>query len=353
MNSRRSISKIQNDNEKTPEEFVCDGAPRERSTNRKKRSKGSFKKLNHQHRLHGAGYIQYNTSNLGPPKSNGIRCLGNCHKIGKKCDMVSDTDRREIFKGYYALLDVRDQRQFICRHVLSEPKKEFRVGAESQRGDTNNYFFTVRGKRLQVCKTFFLQTLAISTKVVRTALEKISEFGMLEPEKRGGRVEINQHRDEVIRQLVNAHIDRFPRIESHYCRLYTDREYLSSDLSLSCMHRMYCNEQAGGSTSVSYSFYCKIFKEKQLSFNHPKKDQCTLCNSYRTGDEATKKRLQSAYDLHITEKNAIREIKKNAKKSPLTHHILSVQYMILNKFFRFPSRLNRWYSTKGDYLHSI
>lgn len=119
-------------------------------------------------------------------------------------------------------------------------------------------------------KSFFLGTLAISEKVLRTAISKLSDVGMVELDKRGGRVETNQIRDKDIRQLVDSHIERFPRIESHFCRQNTDREYLCSDLTLTKMHRMFCKEQSDDRTSVSFTYYSKIFKEKNLSFHHPK-----------------------------------------------------------------------------------
>lgn len=46
--------------ESVPEHFELDGAPRERTTNRKRRPKGNFRKLNSENRLHGSGYIKFN-----------------------------------------------------------------------------------------------------------------------------------------------------------------------------------------------------------------------------------------------------------------------------------------------------
>lgn len=119
-----SHTEEENVSEKAPKDFHCDGAARERSTNRKKRSKGSFRKLNSANRLHGVGYIQFNTSNLVPPKSVGVRCSGICKKIGKKCDSFTEEDRKKIFDAFYALATPQLQREFICRHVVEHPKNE-------------------------------------------------------------------------------------------------------------------------------------------------------------------------------------------------------------------------------------
>lgn len=307
----------------TPEDFECDGSSRERSVHRKRRSKGSFKKLNGERRLHGAGYIKFNTQNLVPPKTVGVRCSGNCKKLDKKCHLFSDADRNKIFDAYYGLSSLQLQREFICRHVETNPKNETRVGDDSRRDATNKYFLTIRRQRVKVCKKFFLKTLAISEKVARTAIVKLSDVGTVELDKRGGRVESLQDRDKFIRQLVDSHIERYPRMESHYCRQNSDREYLSSDLTLSKMHKMFMDEQQDDKISVSYTFYSKIFHEKNISFHHPKKDQCSLCNTFRTGDQATKDRLCDKFHLHLKEKNKIREIKKKCKTESLNSSLVA------------------------------
>lgn len=325
-----------NETEKLPEDFECDGAPRERSINPTKRAKGSFKKLNSNNRLHGAGYVKFNTCNLVPPKSIRVRCSGNCKTIGKKCESFSELDRKKIFDAFYNLQSLQLQREFICRHVTSNPTVEKRAGEDSRRQETHTYHLTIRKQRMKVCKRFFLATLAISEKVARTAIGKLTDVGTVELDQRGGRVETNQMRDTIIRQLVESHINRFPRIESHFCRQNTDREYLSSDLTLTKMHRMFGKDQSNDVTSVSFTYYCKIFHEKNVSIHHPKKDQCTLCITFRTGDQATKERLREKYDRHIREKEKIREIKKKCKEESLISPLLASPVFDLEQVLTFP-----------------
>ncbi len=137
------------------EDFECEGAPRERSNHRKKRPKGSFRKLNSQNRLHGSGYIKFNTFNLVAPKTLGVSCLGNCKKMGTKCSSFLDDDRKKIFDAYYSLPSIQLQREFICRHVDSGPTVEKRAGENSRRQSTNTYHLTIRKQRTKVCKKFF------------------------------------------------------------------------------------------------------------------------------------------------------------------------------------------------------
>lgn len=254
-----------------PKGFNCEEVPKRASRVRKpKRPEGSFKKLNNKNRLHGTGYIKFNTCNLVPPKSVGVRCSGKCSKSSRNCDSISEEDRKKIFDAFYAIDSSSSQREYICRHVTSNEINENRAGPNSRRKQTNTYTLTIGGKQNKVCQRFFLATLAISEKMVRTSLKKLTDVGTLDPERRGGSVQCKQRRDAVIRDLVCAHIDRFPRIKSHDCR-QTGREYLSSDLTISKMHRMYCDEQCDEKNVVSYTFYNEVLRSKNLSIYCPKK----------------------------------------------------------------------------------
>lgn len=152
---------------------------------------------------------------------------------------------------------------------------------------------------------------------MRTTLDKLNSSGIVEKEKRGGRQEKVLQRDEKIKLSIENHIARFPRMESHYCRAKSTREYLHPDLNITKMFEMYIAELQEGEEIPSKSTYWKIFRSKNLSFYHPKKDQCSLCLSYREGSEDVKSKLQEKYESHISEKNKIREIKENCKSAAL------------------------------------
>lgn len=100
---------------------------------------------------------------------------------------------------------------------------------------------------MTVCKKLFLNTLFVSEKVVRTSLSKVKESGVLETEKRGGRPKALQAKDKTVRDAITAHITRFPRVKSHYCRASTSKEYLHPDLRLCKMVSMFNEENKGSS----------------------------------------------------------------------------------------------------------
>ena len=123
---------------------------------------------------------------------------------------------------------------------------------------------------------------------------------------------MQKERDERVRRLVKAHIDRFPRTESHYCRADTRLEYLSSELTLSKMHKMYTDEHAADD-NVAFSFYYRVFRSLNLKFTRPKKDLCGICEGYRQGTDVEKVTQRQEYERHIQEKLSVREIKKGFK----------------------------------------
>ncbi|VVC87681.1 unnamed protein product [Leptidea sinapis] len=96
-------------------------------------------------------------------------------------------------------------------------------------------------KRVPVCQTFFLKVLQITKYRVQTVMKEYFENGVLLTEKRGGdRVSQKNARKKlaVIGFIENLHCD-----EPHYCRGNTKRYYLSSELSINKLWRLY-NTQA-------------------------------------------------------------------------------------------------------------
>ena len=93
---------------------------------------------------------------------------------------------------------------------------------------------------MEVCKQFFLNTLAISERTVQTAFKK-SKNGMMEDDHRGK----TKHNDEAMQQRkkdLHRHFLSFPLVPSHYCRFSSNLLYLSSELTLSKMYSLYTEQ---------------------------------------------------------------------------------------------------------------
>nr|CAH7753579.1 unnamed protein product [Callosobruchus chinensis]CAH7761330.1 unnamed protein product [Callosobruchus chinensis] len=235
--------------------------------------------------------------------------------------------------SFYESQGLQQQREYINRHVIrSDPKHQKQDSRKKYRLDYCLPFF---GKKLPVCKVFFLNTLVISEKFMRTAVKKLQTTGVVEKERRGGRPRVQLERDEKIRQNISNHINLFPKVESHYCRKSTTKEYLHSDLSIPKMYSMYLKENEGESVG-GIDLYRKIFKQKNLSFHRPKKDLCSLCLTFREGDDQVKNSLKERFEKHQYEKEQARIIKKASKEKAIARNDLVSAVFDLQQVIHLP-----------------
>lgn len=126
-----------------------------------------------------------------------------------------------------------------------------------------------------------------------------------------GRHEPANKTPEWQRNLILEHINSFPRMESHYCRQDTQRQYLDSTLTIKKMYEQfqtYYDEHALENRAENLKCpleqtYRRIFcSEFNLSFFVPCKDQCVTCTIYRTASDESKAELKENYDEHIRQK---------------------------------------------------
>lgn len=298
-----------------PEDFNVEGASKEYE--REVTKKINKKKMSKALRQSGAEYVSVNTKKTVKERKLGAGCNSEwCKKGGRSCGKFSEDIRQLIFENYYKLANIQVQREYIARHVKQVKKKcSTTTNLKSRRENTNLFFLPLAGNTVQVCRSFFMNTLNVSEKVIRTVLAKMDSSGFIEKDNRGGRSAEAALKDEAKRKLIENHISRFPRVESHYCRKDSTREYLNSDLSLKKMYAMFLGELSPNEDKPSFTTYRAVFKTKNLSFHRPKKDLCSLCKTYHEASEEKKIELQDTYDKHTKSKNAIRDIKNFCKIS--------------------------------------
>lgn len=229
-------------------------------------------------------------------------------KCKYKCMASINADRRkQMFNDYYGL-DHNRKRDFIAKSI-TEVRPKYSYKKEDSRRSVNfgYYFQTPDGQKTRVCKVFFCDTLDISSTTLTTIRNKMRDTGIVEEDKRG------KHKkhiklEEVVRQGVIDHINSFSRIESHYCRSQTQREFIDGGLSISQMYVLYteyCKEkQLPVAKKSMYSF---IFNtEFNIGFFRPKKDQCPVCVTFKNLSEAEKEIQGDKYSSHLKEKELSR-----------------------------------------------
>ncbi len=333
----------------SPESFQVEGIARECTPQKKKRT--NKKRIAKAKRSLGKEYISPETGKVVHARKPGTTCQRpSCIKNAMTCTMFTEEEIKDIFCQYYELGDTQLQREFITRHVKVSDVVQATTKGASRRKKTKQYFFSRNGCKERVCQHLFISTLGISEKQARTAVDKLNLSGFVERDKRGGRVESVIERDLKQNQLINDHIKRFPRVESHYCRATSSKEYLHNDLSLTKMYDIFSKEYTD-IDKPSFSMYAKVFEKSNLSFHKPKKDQCPLCTTYKECDDNIKKlALEDRYVEHTLEKEKVRIIKQECKEKLIRNRQKHyVQVLTCNRLFTFLYQMIPRFSIREDY----
>ncbi len=305
-----------------PEDFVVEGGDAELEIPCKVVKVNHFQE-NQRKRNNGETYTSNATGKVmrGRKDEDKPRCNGHNEAVvwGDKfqCEGITDECRKQIRYAYWEQGSIQRQREWISRHI--QVSEVSRPNPKGRKNRSISYFLpstsSQTGTLIPVCKTMFLNTVNISARAITTTINKMKPEGTIEADKRGGRR--NVENDKAMTKRVTEHINRFPRVESHYCRSSSSRQYLSCDLNVNRMHMMY--QQEYPENTVSLSFYTKIFKSMNLAFHLPKKDLCGLCASYHLNKESgiNDEDLNEEYQNHILEKDRVRQIKDEEKERSL------------------------------------
>lgn len=260
---------------------------------------------------------KYVERKLRPPCGN--QCKQKCNS------KIDETQRQNIFEKYWSLGDLSKQRSYIATCMLSIKPKYRYSSTENHRKLNNAYYFELNETRFRVCKHFFKATLDLNDRPIRTVISKKGIPTSLQTELRGKHMKHRKISDE-LKTDVRKHIDSIPRIESHYLRAQTTREYIAGGYSLSSLWRDYRDDcVTAGRPHVNLQMYSKIFNEEyNISFFTPKKDQCELCTSFQNAVGEDKEKFREKYEIHQREKELSRKEKDEDKKKSNKNFIVSV-----------------------------
>lgn len=243
-------------------------------------------------------------------------------KCKLKCsNKFTDEERLQLFSKYWSLGDINKQREYINNSMQAiVPRYRYtRVGGtRSQRQHNNAFYFRKNNQKIRVCKVFFKNTLDINDRPIRTVQNKRNKVAgtVIEPDLRG-KHEKHRTLDPGIREGIRQHIESIPKIESHYTRAHTTRQFIDGSKSLADIHRDYkaiCEQKR--EPHASYPIFQQVFtKEYNISFFTPKKDKCVTCVAYENANESEKELLKTKYDEHLQEKEMSRAEKRHDKEN--------------------------------------
>lgn len=159
---------------------------------------------------------------------------------------------------------------------------------------------------VQVCKKSFRDIMGLSSRRVKTIIEKKKKGDVIYKSFRGKNPKSHAHKTKYTLQdveQIKAHVSSFPTEESHYSRHKTNKLFLSPDLNI---HRLYlAYKVAHPDTNIDQRFYRRVFKKSfpKLSFHRPRADTCATCdrlkNKINVVDGINKLKIISNKELHL------------------------------------------------------
>lgn len=308
--SSESNTSMQFNNENNEQPSPKKGKKRTRNPEKWKKNKAKLLKNS------GKGY-QSRTGKIVKERVMGPVCSNRCQL---SCSVkVKDDIRAKLFEEYWNLASLQRQRDFLssCIEPLNVKYRRIFSSNTEPRRQNCAFFLQIDGKRIRVCKPFIISTFGITERTIRTVIKsKASGTGIVEEDKRG-RHGNQKKTDGEILNSVRDHINSVPRVESHYLRANTTREFVDGGLCIAEMFRNYQEMQNNANkAAANYETYARIFNnEFNIGFFVPRKDQCDVCEAYKNATATEKENLESAYQLHQTEKKLSRDEKVRDKKT--------------------------------------
>lgn len=132
--------------------------------------------------------------NLGKAYINSKNTITKARQLKPPCNdtcklrcisKINPVQRQSIFDTYWAIGDIHNQRSFILSCLTNITPRYKYTNALVPRNANKAFHFIVDGRAIRVCKTFFLNTLDISDRMIRTIKSKTDEHGILRTDFRG------------------------------------------------------------------------------------------------------------------------------------------------------------------------
>lgn len=253
--------------------------------------------------------------------------------MGKPCNCryecakkITQDQRLECFTRFWKLGSPEKQWRFVAKYVTKVPKYRcLNRKTPNKRQYTLKYFLPIKSSNadattINVCKTMFLKTLAVSESIIKTTFKKYDGVSDFEEDQRGKH---DHHKSVITDEMIKSvcdHVNSFVPVESHFIRKDSTKLYLDGSLSLSRMYKLY-NEwfdqnlySAKATTERQYRDI--VNKNFNLGFHIPKKDQCEVCHIFRTIPTPNNEEKEK-YEAHQKAKKTARDMKEKDKRDAI------------------------------------
>ena len=232
------------------------------------------------------------------------------------------TVRKEIFEKFWNLSAKVRHWDYIAKHTTCRtPTKKTSHGKKKSKGVTREYSLPVKGKHHRVCKTFFVHTLGITGQWIKSALAKDTSAGSAPADLRGKHDNRPTRASEETKNSVRDHINSIPRVDAHYVREKSRRQYIDCTLSIKKLHKEYIKWMD------SYPVECKKASERKYreifltEFNIgnyiPRKDQCLKCVKWKVASIQEKAKMAREYAIHRANRRKSHQAKALSKEEAM------------------------------------
>jgi hypothetical protein len=245
------------------------------------------------------------------------------HSIGRK--------RRKQIRIAFQKMDRSQQKLYLLGVIDLHPVKykglALQIRPRKQRAFSAEYHLKASSdKRQRVCLKAFTAILSIGSKQVKLLNTYAWTHGAMVPPDGRGKHKNRPNRIKAVTR-VDTHIKSFPRESSHYSLDPAADRFLSADLSVRKMWRLYLvkyepltqppdesGEEDGGKADaaaqvegagderqkpqVTYDYYLSRFHRFDLKFGVPAVDSCSRCTyTYKTPTQA-RRHTDTETDTH-------------------------------------------------------
>lgn len=178
-----------------------------------------------------------------------------------KCSTLSALDVYSFHKMFCKNKDKRTQDAFLLKHMTvshvqrHRPRKNV-SNHQTESSCSTKYFVRNELKELvPVCVEAFIKILHVSRHHLNTFAKKFFENSDIS-DKRGGYPQSLKLRYTEQKEDVTNFINSLEFKESHYCRSSTERKYLTSDLNITKLYKVYEEwSQLKGIKSTVFPFH--------------------------------------------------------------------------------------------------
>lgn len=215
-------------------------------------------------------------------------------------------------------LDYNGQSLFLSKSMeISEPIKRRGQNTEatSRRKCTFRYYLTIEGKHVEICLKTLCDTVNVTPRRIQILQDKL-KVGITSPSDGRGKHSNRPHAiKDSVKDEVREHIKSLPKQPSHYSRQKSEKEYLSPDLNLSKIYRLF--KEKYPNSHASKHLYQDIFNsEFNFNFGAPRSDTCKYCDELfiqfaAAEDQETQNRIQVQSDLHHAKAEAAYNLLKS------------------------------------------